>query len=76
MDQVWSWILTLPALVGLWAAGSGKRWGWAVAVATQFAWVVYAILTEQYGFILSAIVYSVVFGRNWIKHPKENKDER
>ena len=61
----WSWILTIGGCLGLWAAGSGRRWGWGVCLATQALWLAYAVATDQGGFIIGAIVYGAVYLRNW-----------
>ncbi len=65
--EYWSWILTAFGIFGLWVAGSGKSWGWLVGVGIQAVWIAFAIATEQYGFIVSALAYSFVYGRNYRK---------
>lgn len=62
----WSWLLTSVGVLGLWLAGSRRRVGWAVGIAAQVLWVTYALQTQQYGFLVSAVAYGTVFSRNWI----------
>lgn len=62
-NLTWSILLALVGICGLWLAGSGKWHGWAVGLVAQLAWIVYALLTGQYGFILSAVGYGVVYSR-------------
>ena len=61
----WSWLLTAVGVLGLYGAGSHKRWGWAVGIGAQVLWVGYALHTQQYGFIVSAAAYGSVYVRNW-----------
>lgn len=65
MPQWWSWSLTAVGIVGLWAAGSKRSWGWLVGLAAQVLWVAYAVATRQYGFLASALAYGVVYARNF-----------
>jgi hypothetical protein len=61
----WSWVLAVSGATGMFLAGRRLRAGWAVAIATECAWIVYAIDTRQWGFIAGAATYIVVFTRNW-----------
>lgn len=62
----WSWLLAAFGLAGLWLAGNKKRGGWAVCAASQLLWLVYALATEQYGFIATALCYGFLYVRNWM----------
>jgi hypothetical protein len=61
----WSWLLTLVTVIGLWLVGSRIRWGWLVQLGANVLWVIYAITTKQYGFIIGAIVTGVALVRNY-----------
>lgn len=61
----WSWSLAAVGLWGLWLAGSRKRAGWLVCFGAQGLWIAYALATEQYGFIATALAYGFVYARNW-----------
>jgi hypothetical protein len=67
----WSWLLAIIGITGLWAAGSKKPWGWALNIGVQFLWIAFAINTGQYGFIVAAIAYGFVYGRNYLKWRRE-----
>lgn len=69
--MLWSWILTAGGVFGLWLAGRRNVWGWAVGLAMQVLWVAYAVATTQWGFIVSAVAYGTVYGRNWIRWRRE-----
>src|SRR6266508_5024630 len=47
----WSWLLTGLQVMALWAAGAEHRWGWLLGASVQPPWIVYAVLTDQVGFI-------------------------
>lgn len=63
-DQAWPWLLTALGVIWLWQAGSGRWWAWSIGILTECCWLVYAIVTRQYGFIVGAIVYGVAHARN------------
>lgn len=73
MIPVW-WSISLAAIgiLGIWLAGQKRALGWAVGVAAQLLWVAYAVVTGQWGFILSAIAYGAVYARNWWRWTRGN----
>lgn len=64
----WSWTLTVVGVFGLYVVSSGRRWGWLVNIAAQWLWIIYAVVTRQYGFIAAAIAYGAVFSLNYIRN--------
>lgn len=64
---VWSFALAGIGIVGLWLAGSGRWYGWAIGVAAQVAWIAYAVVTGQWGFIVSSLGYGFVYSRNLLR---------
>lgn len=67
----WSWVLSITGITTMWLIGSGKKLGWFVGLGAQFLWLTYGIVTDQWGFILSAVVHFTVYTRNllyWKKH--------
>lgn len=61
----WSYLLTAIGLIGLLVAGSKKSWGWLIGLGAQALWIVYALVTRQYGFLVSAVCYGAVYARNY-----------
>ncbi|WP_296667729.1 hypothetical protein [Demequina sp.] len=63
----WPWLLTGLQVTALWAAGAHRWWGWPLGAAVQPPWIVYAVLTGQFGFIpgcaISCAVQAVSFVR-------------
>lgn len=74
VNLVWSIVLAATGILGLYLAGSKNVLGWAVSFGAQALWVIFAIVTHQYGFILSALAYGWVYGRNYLKWKRERKE--
>lgn len=74
-DQLWSWALSIVGLAGLFLAGKKIWWAWYLNIAGQALWFAYAIVTEQYGFLVAAFGYTFVFAKNAIAWTKEHFDE-
>lgn len=70
--MMWSYILTVVGLSGFWLAGKKVWWAWYINVAAQALWATYAVVTTQYGFLVGAAVYTVVFSRNAYKWTTEH----
>lgn len=51
--MIWSFALAAIGIFGLWLAGKQIRAGWLIGLAAQVLWIIYALLTRQYGFIIS-----------------------
>lgn len=62
--QIWSWIVTIVGIIGFIIAGRKVWWSWYVNLGAQVLWVVYALISSQPAFLVSAAIYTVVFGRN------------
>lgn len=62
--SLWSWVLTAVGVTGLYLAGRKVWWAWFVGLGAQFLWLAYAIVTRQYGFVVSAFAYGWVYAKN------------
>lgn len=68
----WSYILAAIGVTGIFFVGRKTIWGWHILLVNEALWITYAIITKQYGFILSAIAYAAVYirsYRHWSKEP-------
>lgn len=65
-NQLWSWILTAVGLTGFVFVGRKVWWSWYINIACQALWFIYAITTQQYGFIVAAFAYTIIFTMNAI----------
>lgn len=68
---VWSWLLTALMLVFSWLCGKKVWWAWHYGLATQLLWIVFAVVTAQYGFIIGAVASSVIFARNAVEWSRD-----
>lgn len=74
-NLIWSVALAGVGILGIYLAGSKNIWGWAVSFGAQAMWIVFALVTTQYGFILSALAYGWVYGRNYLRWRRERVPE-
>lgn len=73
LGQILSWIVGGVGLIGFYFAGKKKWWSWYVNLFCQALWVTYALVTGQLAFLVTAAVYSVIFGRNAWRWTKEHR---
>jgi len=71
----WSYLLAAIGVSGLWFAGSSRKIGWAIGVGVQLLWIIYAVVSKQWGFIFSALAYGGVNIRNWRRWRREERRE-
>jgi len=72
--QWWSWALMAVGVTGLFLAGRGGWLGWAIGIFAQLLWFAYALVTKQYGFIVSAVAYGTVNVINLRKAIKKQRE--
>lgn len=60
-------VLTGLSWVVQWQCGTRPRVGWILCYAANFVWIGYAGFTDQPGFLIGALVTSVIALRNWRK---------
>lgn len=70
------YILTFVGLLGFVLAGRKVWWAWYVNIACQALWFAYGLIFKQYGFIVGAIFYTVVFTINARRWTKEHNDKK
>jgi 4-hydroxybenzoate polyprenyltransferase len=63
---VWAVILGAISVVGLWAAGSMKPWGWLVCLCGQAVWTAYVFSMKRYEMIPNIFIFGGLYARNWI----------
>lgn len=60
----WSWLLACMGIVGMYFVGK-KRWeAFIWLIVMECLWVIFALQTETYGFIVGSVAYVVVYIRN------------
>lgn len=70
MVEYWSWLLAILGVSGMYFVGKKSIWGWPVLLANEVIWVVYALFTQQYGFIVMAIAYAIVYIKSYFEWRK------
>jgi nicotinamide riboside transporter PnuC len=73
--MIWSWVLAAVGILGIYLAGRKKAVGWLVGVGAQVLWFAYAIATRQWGFLVTAVAYAAVYGKNWLEWRRETEQE-
>lgn len=71
---MWSWILFGVAFIVMyasWQAGNRKRWAWFLLALTNIPWALYGVLSAQYGFLATGLLYMAVYSRNWARHERD-----
>ena len=58
---MWSWILAVIGVTGIFFVGR----------KTICLWIAYAIHTDQYGFIFSALAYAAVYIKSYLHWKRE-----
>lgn len=71
-NQIWSFLLVFIGAGAWWLVGRNVALGWAVAILNETLWIVYGILSYQYGFIVGGLIYIIVFYRNYRKWSRVN----
>lgn len=66
-----SWVLAVIGVAGIYFVGRKDKWGWFVLLFNESLWIAYAIFTKQYGFIVSAVAYAIVYIKSYIHWSKE-----
>lgn len=74
-EQLWSWSLALIGVTGLYLVTRRNWRGYLIGVLVQLLWIAYAIITRQWGFIVSALVYGFVNSLGLYGWRKEEKEK-
>ena len=51
--------------------GRKKKWAWLWLIFNECLWVIYAVTTEQYGFIFAALAYTAVYIKSFLHWKRE-----
>jgi hypothetical protein len=73
--QYWSWVLAIIGVAGIYFVGRKTIWGWLVLLFNEGLWITYALITDQYGFIFSALAYAIVYIRSYVHWSKDKVNE-
>lgn len=74
--ELWSYLLAVLSLFVTWQIGRKKSWAWLVATGQQVLWLTYAVVTKQYGFIVTALVFAPLNVHNYVTWRREEVSAR
>lgn len=74
--EAWSWVLAAIGIAGTFFVGQKAVWGWIVLMVSEAMWVIYAVHTEQYGFIVAAVAYGVVYVKSYLSWQRQAEAAR
>jgi len=63
---MWSYVLAVVGVTGIFFVGQKTIWGWLVLLTNECIWIAYALATNQYGFIFMAVAYASVYIKSFI----------
>jgi hypothetical protein len=66
----WSWILATIGVTGMFMVGQKTLRGWVVLFCNECLWISYSIQSHQYGFIIMALSYMIVYTRSYLEWKK------
>ena len=61
IDATWSWVLLVTFLVSLFSVSSLPRRAWITMTVHQTLWALYAYQSHQWGFLVMAVVNSLMY---------------
>lgn len=64
MSPLWSVILTAFSLVTAYLIGQHNRWCWHFGLVTQGVWAIYAVATNQLAFLVTCVLFTLMYVRN------------
>jgi hypothetical protein len=73
--MAWSWVLAAIGVTGIFFVGRKVIWAWLLLLFNECLWIIYAVTTKQYGFIVAALAYGVVYIRSYIHWSKDKVNE-
>lgn len=71
MDLALQAILSALGISGVWLTGEKNIVGWLLGILYNVLWIVYAIFTAQYLFIVVCLVYIWVYANAYMKWRKD-----
>jgi hypothetical protein len=72
MTQYWSWLLAVIGVGGIFLVGRKTIWGWLILCVNECIWILYALATKQYGFIVMAVAYALVYIKSYRQWRKDD----
>lgn len=74
IDPLWSYALSAVGLTVQYLAMKAPRWAWIVGFISQFPWLWYAVVSNQWGFFISSTLYAAVYAYNYMVMRKKGRE--
>jgi hypothetical protein len=74
--MIGSLILALINAIVMWLLAKGHHFGWVITTFAQGLWIPYCILSDQYGFLIMAIIHIWIGIRGWINIKGRHKEQK
>ena len=58
------WVLSVLGIYAAWQIGNKKPWVFKLKVFNQIIWIVWACISENWGFLPMAVVFTFIYLRN------------
>jgi len=68
----WSVGLSASSLASTWLIGNKRKSGWLLGVAQQLGWLTYALVSAQWGFLISVAVFTTMNAWNYTKWKRDD----
>lgn len=62
--EIMPWVLSAMSAIMLWSMGDKKKWGPGFGLLNQAVWIVYVLMTDQWGLMPGVLVYTFIHARN------------
>lgn len=69
----WSWLLAVIGVTGIFLVGKKTIYGWLILMVNECIWIAYALATDQYGFIVMATAYALVYIKSYMAWRREEE---
>lgn len=74
--EIMSWALSATSGLMLWLMGNKSKWGPVVGLTNQVLWVVYTVITKQWGLLPGVVLYAAIHARNLYRWKHEQLERR
>jgi len=71
--MLWSYLLAGLGILSIYLTGRKLKSGWAVGLINSALWIAYGLTSEQYGFVISALVFIGVQLKNYLNWSEEER---
>lgn len=68
-----SWVIAALSFISLYLLTRKSKWGQAIGAVKEATFLLYALATHQYGFVVSTTSFTVMFLRGFIIWHRQEK---